>query len=246
MRAVRVSILIASSVVVFEQVSVAQTSPPPAGYQQPAPYGQQPGYYQQPPTAYQPPPPGYAAAPPPPRGKHGFLALPYLGFESHRGDTGVGLGAGAMFGVLLGGRINEMFSINGEFRVDVLNPTDVMSGYDVTIAEVDLAVSPLFHVPFDAGEFVVGPKLGFFGFSEQDKYDGVDAGKYSASGFVAGVNSGVFFNVSRSVELGGMLSLTIRDPSQRCSTPAGGVENCNSTIDYVAEKVIGFHAGALF
>ena len=55
-----------------------QGYPPPQGYQQPQGY----------PPAYQPPPgyaqpPGYAPPPPPPNQRSGFLALPYIGFESH-------------------------------------------------------------------------------------------------------------------------------------------------------------------
>jgi hypothetical protein len=235
-----------------------QQQPPPGGYQQPPPGGYQqqpppgyyqqqpppPGYYQQPPTAYQPPPGGYAPPPPPP-GKHGFLALLYTGFETHTGNSGADLGPGFILGGILGGRINPQFSINGELRFDVLNPKNVSAGVDVTALELDLAVSPLFHVPFQNGEFVVGPKLGIFAAAMNSTYGGVDYGTSSASGYVAGVNSGVFFDVSRSVALGGMLSFSIRDPNRACFTPAGGSESC---VDgsYDSERVIGFHGGVLF
>src|SRR5215468_9494380 len=122
MRVFGLSVLIAVSVVAIEAFAVAQTSPPPTDYQQPPPGyqpppGQQPppGYQQQPPPpqayGYNQPPPAYA--PPPPPGKHGFLALPYLGLESHQGNSGQDLGTGFILGTLLGGRLNPQFSING-------------------------------------------------------------------------------------------------------------------------------------
>jgi hypothetical protein len=218
-----------------------QQQPPPGYYQQQPP---PPGYYQQPPTAYQPPPGGYGPPPPPP-GKHGFLALLYTGFETHAGDTGRDWGPGFMLGGILGGRINPQFSINGELRFDILNPKNVNPGFDVTALELDLALSPLFHVPIPNGEFIVGPKLGIFAQAVNVVYQGANYGTESVSGYVAGINSGVFFDVSRSVAIGGMLSLSLRDPRRYCTTPDGGSESC---IDVTgdAEKVIGFHGGILF
>jgi hypothetical protein len=280
MRAIRLSILIAFSVVAVEGTSLAQNAPPPAdpnapppGYQQPPP-----GYQQQPPPGYQQPPPGYAQQPPPgyqqqpppgyyqqpgyppptaygyqqppgyaaePPAKHGFLALPYLGFESHRGNTGQGLSAGFIMGALLGGRISPNFSLNGELRLDVLNPDTAGSGVDVTIIELDLAVSPLFHVPFRGGEFVVGPKLGLFVGADSLSYGGIEQQSDTATGYVAGVNSGVFFDVSRRVALGGLVSFSVRDASRVCTTISGGSENCRD-VSATAEKVLAFHFGALF
>jgi hypothetical protein len=225
-----------------------QQQPPPGYQQQPPPgyYQQQPppGYYQQPPTAYQPPPGAYAP-PPPPQGKHGFLALPYLGLESHQGSADSDLGTGFVLGTLLGGRLNPNFSINGEFRIDVLNPKNVPSGGDVTLVEVDFTASPLFHVPLPSGEIVLGPRLGFFGAASSVSYGGVEQMNSSASGLVAGLNAGAFFDVSHSTALGGMVSFTIRDPSRACTT-VGGIEYCDENINFRAEKVLGFQAGALF
>ena len=227
-----------------------QPQQPPPGYQQQPPpgyYQQQPppGYYQQPPTAYQPPPGAYAPPPPPPQGKHGFLALPYIGLESHQGSADNDLGTGFVIGTLLGGRLNPNFSINGEFRIDVLNPKNVPSGVDLAFVEVDFTASPLFHVPLPSGELVVGPRLGFFGAAGSISYGGVEQSNSNASGLVAGLNAGAFFNVSHSTALGGMISFTIRDPSRACTT-IGGVEYCDESTNFRAEKVLGFQAGALF
>jgi len=273
MRVSGFSVLIAVSVVALEAFAVAQTNPPPQDYQQPPPgYQQQPPPgYQQPPPGYQQPPPGYQQqppggyqqpppqtygypqqpgyAPPPPPGKHGFLAIPYLGFEQHEGSTGDNFGVGFIMGGILGGRINPQFSINGELRIDILNPKNT-GGDDVTAVEVDIAFSPLFHVPFQQGEFVVGPKLGAYGFSFSDMVGGVEANKGNASGYAAGFNTGVFFNISPTVALGGMLSFTLRQPTKECSTPYGYAETCGTSLpgggDFPSEKVLGFHGGAMF
>jgi len=218
-----------------------QQQPPPGYYQQPPPAG----YYQQPPTAYQPAP-GYAAPPPPPPGRHGLLALPFIGIESHQGDSGVGLNPGLVLGGILGGRIGSTFSINGELRIDVLNPKNTQSGVDETAVEVDFALSPFFHMPFPSGEFLIGPKLGFFGAASQLSYGGIDGDKTSASGFVYGFNSGVFLDVGQRSALGGMLTFAVRDATSVCYTPAGGSEQCGSVSNLVPEKVLGFQFAALF
>ena len=270
MRVFGSSVLLAVSVVALQSFAVAQTSPPPPDYQQPPPgyqqqpppgYQQQPppGYQQQPPPGYQQPPPagypppqaygnsapppGYAAAPPV---KSGFLALPYLGISSLQGTTGENNGAGFLLGALLGGRINPMLSLNGEVRFDILNPKNVNSGYDVGEAEFALSFSPLFHAPFPQGEFVIGPKLGIFGYALEAKYGGQTVDKVSASGLELGANAGVFFNISPTVALGGILSFTVRDPSKVCETVYGYAEQCNDSTDFDSQKVLGIHAGALF
>src|SRR5262249_5518045 len=105
---------------------------------------------------------------------------------------------------------------------------------------------PLFHVPFQQGEFVVGPKLGAYGFSYSTMVSGVEEFKGNASGYAAGFNTGVFFNISPQVALGGMLSFTLRKPTKECNTMYGYTEVCDSTTDFPSEKVLGIHGGALF
>ena len=175
-----------------------------------------------------------------------MLAMPFIGVESHQGNTGLGLNPGFVIGGILGGRIGPAFSINGEFRIDVLNPKNTGSGVDETAVEVDFALSPFFHMPFPNGEFLIGPKLGFFGAADQFSYGGVDGDKTTASGLVYGFNSGVFFDVGPRAALGGMLTFAVRDATSVCYTPAGGSESCNSTGNYNSEKVLGFQFAALF
>jgi len=215
--------------------------PPPAYYQQPPP-----GYYQPPPGYYQPPPPpGPPQPPPPPPRTHGFLALPYLGVASHTGDSGTGLGPGFMLGVLLGGRLSPIFSLSGELRTDTLNYRNVPSGSTRTSSESELTFSPLFHIQFPAGEFVLGPRFGFFTYDDKGTMNGLSTGESTASGTTYGVNTGVFFAVSRMMSLGGMVSLTVRDPNKNCITPPGLAQMCQNG-NFPAENVLGFHAGMLF
>ena len=133
-----------------------QQQPPPGYYQQQPP----PGYYQQPPTAYQQPPGAYA--PPPAARQARFSRAALHGIRNAHRRQRQRSRAGLHSRRHPGRPVNPQFSINGELRFDVLNPNNVNSGYDVTMLELDLAVSPLFHVPFPNGEFVVGPKLGLF------------------------------------------------------------------------------------
>jgi hypothetical protein len=272
MRVFGLSVVIAGSVVALEALAVAQTNPPPQDYQQPPPgyapppgyqapppgYQQQPppGYQQQPPPGYQQPPPpqayGYGQqpgyAPPPPPGKHGFLALPYIGIASHQEANSSDLGPGFMIGAILGGRLNPMISLNGELRVDALNvkTSQLPSGTDVSAFEVDIAFSPLFHVPFPQGEFVVGPKLGLFVGAQTVSYGGSEVETDSASGLMGGVNAGVFFDVGPKLAIGGLVSFTVRDIGSTCSTPTGGSQTCNDSPGLPSEKVLGFHGGILF
>ena len=221
-----------------------QGYPPPQGYQQPQQYP--PAY--QPPPGYAPPPgygqPGYG--PPPPPHRSGFLALPYLGFTRHLGDTGTNLGTGVALGALLGGRLNPQFSLNGEISINFLSVKNLPPGEESTAVEIDFTFSPLFHAPIsNTAEFVLGPKLGFFGAAEERRYNGASLGTLSANGLAAGFNAGMFFAVSPSTSLGGMMSFTIRDPSTSCFKAPGGAEQCED-IDATAEKVLGFNFGALF
>jgi hypothetical protein len=259
MRVIGPSVLAVASIVAFEAFAVAQQPPPPDYTQPPPGYAPPPGYQQQPPPGYQQqPPPGYPPpqaygypqqpgyAPPPPPGKHGFLALPYIGFSSHQDAASSDLGAGFIIGALLGGRLNPMFSLNGEIRIDALNVKNQDPSVSISSAfEGDLAFSPLFHVPFPNGEFVVGPKLGFFFGGQTTNYLGQTTDT-TVTGLAGGINTGVFFDISPHVALGGMLSFTIRDIGSVCSTPSGGSQQCNDSPGFPSEKVLGFHAGALF
>ena len=68
-----------------------------------------PGYY---------PPPYAAMRPPrPPRQKRGFLAMPYVGMHSFQHQEASAFGPGLRVGTFIGGRINDICSLNAELIV---------------------------------------------------------------------------------------------------------------------------------
>ncbi len=229
---------------------------PPPGYSQqpgypPPGYSQQPGY---PPPGYtqQPgyPPPGYAyppnyyarPAPPPPAGKHGFLAMVFLGVNSLAGSTGQNENVGFRLGTIMGGRVNESFSINGEFTLDVLNPKNVPSNVDLTEFELDLAISPLFHVQTGSNvELVVGPKLGIMVYEKDDGGSPVIKG----NGYVYGLNAGAFASISRSVSLGGLISFAARKFTEVQDCAPDGTCTTDDNLPG-ADKVFGITGAILF
>ncbi len=239
---------------------------PPTGYPQqpgypPPGYAQQPGY---PPPGYPPPgypPPGYppAGAPPPgygyppgaypppppkPAGKSTFLAMIFLGVNSLQGDSGQHFGPGFRLGTILGGRVNDMFSINGELTLDFLNQNDLPPGDTITEVEIDLAVSPLFHVHAGRLELVVGPKLGVMTDSAQIDVDGTTT-TGSGSGVVYGLNAGLFAPVSRAVSLGGLVSFVGRKFNKICTTDTTGVDTCQ-TDSLPTDKILGIAFAVIF
>jgi hypothetical protein len=225
----------------------ANTYQPPPGYAYPPPnaYAPPPGYYAPPPTA--PYPGNYAPPPPPDRRHRGFLALPVLGINSYRGDTGSDLGAGFRFGTLLGGRVNEMFSINGELTVDVLNPDNVPSGVDVTMLDIVFAASPLYHFIAGNVEFVAGPKIGGHALSQQVTNAAFgEPTNQTWNGYVLGLNSGVFAAVSRGMSIGGLLSFEFRTVHQYCSTQSGFAQQCTTNNTGPSFKVLGVMGALLF
>ena len=113
------------------------------------------------------------------------------------------------------------------------------------------ALSPLFHAQFAAGEFVIGPKLCFF--THQESYTGFDInGFYTEyhenwTGWSVGVNTGVFFAVSRFMSLGGMVSYTLRNADRGLHADGLLVDSrIADSGDYPSANVLGFHAAALF
>lgn len=199
---------------------------PPAGYSAPpAPYGAPPaGYGAQPSYGYPPPPP----APPSPS-RSGFQALPFIGINHPFGKTGEGTTTGFRIGTLLGGRLNDSLSLNGEILIDPINFKGQTTASETW---VDLAFSPLFHAVGRDVEVVVGPKLGFFAGGGDGYADPVNGDKQSFTGVVAGINAGLFARVGSSALLGGMLNVQFRKITNYCVTP-GGVEVCGEPRDVI-------------
>jgi hypothetical protein len=144
------------------------------------------------------------------------MMLPYLGLSIPTGDGSEGLGTSLRLGGLFGFYAGQFLSLNGELSIDVLN-IDTPSGVSASGAAVGFTFSPLFHFGPPRMDFVVGPRLGFFGTSETYSYDDGYSpdDDYSSTGFLYGFNAGAFFSLGR-ISLGGLLSVSIHSISSAC------------------------------
>jgi hypothetical protein len=237
----------------LEAMLAAETSPAPAAY--PPPAAPVPGAPPTWPPVAPAPAPVAAAAPPgwpapaptraPNPHRRRLVALPYVGINSYQGDSGKGVDPGLHIGALLGGRIGRIFSINGELTFDFLNLSNTAPDASSFSLDIDLAVSPLFHIPVKRVELVVGPKLGLeLNVRSFTQADMTSTGR--SLGTVFGLNTGAFVSVSRGVALGGMLSLVVRRDAENCNTPPNSSEQCTTDITYSSAKVLGVSFGALF
>jgi hypothetical protein len=217
--------------------------PPPYPPVPPAPgYTPQPGYYAQP--GYAPYPgygPGYPQAAPAlePR-KHGFLALPFLGVHSYRNDTATNYDPGLRFGTLLGGRLNQTFSLSGQMTFDISNRNDP-AGANVSEIALDMAFSPLVHLPVGELELVFGPKAGIFVMDAESGY-----ARAELSGYSLGVNAGLFVPLGPSSSLGALVAFDLRQADELCTTSGSVSESCIRLDDVDAIKVLGVSAALLF
>jgi hypothetical protein len=219
-------------------------------YQQPQQYPQQPAY-QQPqrypqqgyPQPGYPPPPAYTQ-PTEPAYRRGFLWMPYLGLNVPVGDTSNGVSTGLRLGGIFGFNVGQFLSLNGELTIDILNVDSAM-GVSTTAAEVDFTFSPFFHFNVPGIEFVVGPKLGFFGMSSTMSQSGSQDSTFSGSGLAYGFNAGVFIPLGR-VAIGGLFNFTGRSFSSQCVSDFSTNYNsiCNDVSGGQDDKFIGF-SGAL-
>ncbi len=212
----------------------AASPPPPNGYP-PPPYG-----YPPPPYGYPPAPHGYA--PPPPRSpRTGLLAILYTGVvaisDNSSTDTGLRLGA------ILGGRVNETFSINGEVSGDVVD-VDAPAGVSASEYMGTVAFSPLFHLTTPSVDLVAGPKLGLWYLTAHlsDSYQSVDI---TERGWTLGLNLGVFFPVNDTTSLGMLFSLATAEPTKACVSGSSYPERC-ITDGFTNGQILGLTFAALF
>src|SRR5204862_5314159 len=202
-----------------------------------------PGY--PPPPAY--PPPGYAApgaypglyALPPRRPRRRlFQLIPYVGAHSFQGDGGRILAAGLRIGGLLGFRIGDYVSINGELTIDVLNPAHLPAGDSYSEENATIGLSPLVAFPAGAIELAFGPKLAIWGadYAQDSRTRGAGDGSYT--GFDVGANGAGFAQVGRKLWLGGLASFDVRTYGHSCFTALAGLERCTSSNLPSSDKVV--------
>jgi hypothetical protein len=245
---------------------------PPAAYPAGGPYPPPPGYSQQLPPGYPPPPPGYAPAqpgyPPPPPGyapgygapaagtyaqapeakrRRRAVLLPYMGVHSIQGDNGTNTGVGLRLGGIGGYQLLDFMSLNGEFLLDVVHPTNVPSGFDVNAAGATFSFSPLFHFAAGPAEFVVGPKLGLnFVAIESSRQNSSSKNETTVTSSALGTNLGVFFALGDTLSIGGLLNFDLHVPTESCTKINGGSQVCTKDNLGASDKIIGTMVALLF
>jgi hypothetical protein len=171
--------------------------------------------------------------------------IPFLGVHSLQNDSAKNFDPGLRVGALLGARVGGAFSVGAEVALDVLNPSNVPSGVDVTALDYHIAFSPLYHLKNAAGtELVAGPKLGLFRLTE-DVSGGGQSGSVSAYGLLYGLNVGVFGTLTETTSMGALLSFDLEDPNEVCSTLPGLPESCSSD-NLQTLKVVALALALLF
>lgn len=226
-----------------------QDAQPPAGYPpvvEPTDSGGSPsGNYAPPPAEGAQPqytPAIQQPAAPPPRSP--FLALPFIGIHSIQ-NSDSNTGPGLRIGGIIGARLNDQVSFNGELVYDRVNLDDVPSGADVSVYNFQAVAAPFFHLQIaPTAEIVIGPKVGLFHFADTLSAYGTSASS-SVTGWIVGGNLGAFVRVSNAVALGGLVSFDYEKASI-CSSDAPEYDGDTCSTDGPGLKLLSFAAGALF
>jgi hypothetical protein len=197
-------------------------APPPGAYPAPPPGGAMPAVQQSGPPAYKP-----------------FLLLPFIGVQSIQNDNS-GTGPGLRVGGIIGARLSDQFSFNGELLFDLENISNVPPGASESAYFVQFAAAPLFHLQASpTAEIVMGPKLGLFVEHASLSGYGLDVSG-NAEGLLVGVNLGAFFRISDALSLGGLINFDYMR-QEWCSNEQG---DCTTSDDGL--KVISFTGAAQF
>jgi hypothetical protein len=176
------------------------------------------------------------------------VAMPFLGVESIQNSSATDEGPGLRLGVILGVRLNDQVSLNGEAVLDISNLENVAPGVDASEHTFQLAVAPLFHIitPGAPVELALGPKIGFFhvGASSSDGVgDELDA---TADGWLVGLNAALFGRLSDSVAMGGLFSFDYERATTCSFGGSTGAYYGTCSTNGEGIKVISFNAAAMF
>lgn len=166
--------------------------------------------------------------------------LPYVGFHSFQNQDASSYGPGLRVGSLFGARIGDLVSINGELTFDRAN-IDSVIGLQQWFFRTSL--SPLIHLASGPVELSLGPKLGIYSVSTNYSDTGLTI-ETASSGYLTGINGGVFAPVSAQTSIGGLVSFDLMWSKRTCALSFGGTAQCGSTTD--VGKVFGLSGGVLF
>jgi hypothetical protein len=178
-----------------------------------------------------------------PRLKPTFLVLPFLGIHSYLQEEASAYAPGLRLGSLIGGRLSDRFSLNGELILDFSNLRD--DSFAFRERAYHFIFSPLFEVAAGPVQLAFGPKLGVFLLhTEQASGDLIVAG--DRQGYSAGLNGGFFLPVSAHTSVGALLSFDFMGANQGCTLAIGpGATSCGSEAAH-GGKVLGLTGGVLF
>ena len=194
---------------------------------------------------------GNQAAAAPPR-RHVVLIMPYAGTHSPVGDAGKRYDLGFHTGTLVGGRLGENWSLNGDATFDWLNPSNSGAAASVTDILLTIALAPLFHLPLDRMQLVVGPEIGWYvEDAEGDVIDPLDpSGKThvtaSSHGYLFGAQAGLLFNLGSAVKLGGLVGFSYRRATQACAQISNESESCTGDVNGASFTTINVAVAAMF
>jgi hypothetical protein len=180
-----------------------------------------------------------AVAPPT---RAGFIAIPYAGINSFSGDV-MNVDPGLHFGAILGGRVNDLFSANGEIIGDQVNISAPAAAFAWEYLGT-VAFSPLFHLSAPPLDLVIGPRFGLWYLTGRVS-DGDQPADINGRGWTLGVNVGAFYPINDTTSLGVLLSYATLEPTKACVTPTGSSEQC-TTSGFKSTQVLGLTLAALF
>jgi hypothetical protein len=170
--------------------------------------------------------------------------MPYGGIHSYQNREASSVDPGARFGTFLGGRINDLASLNAELTVDITNADTPPSTTDFSEYLFSFTFSPLFQIPAGGVEVVIGPKVGLF-LLRAEQNTPTSTTSLEGTGFVAGINTGLFVPVSPSTSIGAMLAFELKEIESFCVNSGSG-SICDSATNAPTVKLIALSAGALF
>jgi hypothetical protein len=110
---------------------------------------------------------------------------------------------------------------------------------------VDYAFTMMFQFPAGRAELVLGPKAGRFIVETSLRESGTKIDQ-EVTGFLAGLNAGLFIPATPRTSLGVLLSYEFWWAVHACRSAAGDSDACSSVHDAPTVKVLGLTAAALF
>jgi hypothetical protein len=191
------------------------------------------------------------AAPPPAADvawRPGVMPLPFIGLNSFQGDSVQNLDWGLRLGTIFGYRFSRHWSAGAELAVDFVRARNLDASDHLSEHVIDLAVSPLLHVPQRRFEVVLGPVLGPFSYSQHRSSGPQTSIDTSAYGWTFGGNLGVLFTIDGSTKLGLLASAVVRTAGElhfSCTEPVGGPAVACAHGDFPAGTVLGLAAAAM-